>query len=114
MLFYVSIASGQEKMPDSVKSLAQRMASEREKIVSYKVKIAVESQVLASPDFTKQISQNLVEYYFEFSRLEKHFVSRPSHEKLRVFQDLLEEIGIPTSSFSLESQTSLRSVSFEQ
>jgi len=76
---YVSVVSGQEKLPDSVKSFAQRMASEREKIVSYKVKIAVESQVLASPDFTKQISQNLVEYYFEFSRLEKHFVyaSRP-------------------------------------
>ena len=74
MLSCLSVASGQDKLPDSVKSFAQRIASEREKIVSYKVGVTVETRILASPDFTEQTAQNVREYYFEFSRLEKHFV----------------------------------------
>lgn len=37
----------------------------------------------------------------------------PSHEKSNVFQHLFEKIGVPSRSFSLETQTALGSVSFE-
>lgn len=73
----------QEKAPASWKSLAQKMASEREKIVSYKVNIALKSQTFSSLD--SSVASNVVEkdFYFEFSRLENHFVyaRRNSNEK---------------------------------
>lgn len=76
-----SIAIGQDKLPDSVRAFAQRMASEREKIVSYRVGIVVEIKILESPDFVKLKSEKSAEYYFEFSRLEGHtvYASRPIH-----------------------------------
>jgi hypothetical protein len=67
-------AMSEETVPKDWRELAQRIASEREKIVSYKVKIIVKRELFAEPNFDRKIKQGESEYYFEFSRLENHFV----------------------------------------
>lgn len=83
-VLYVPLrVSAQEKAPPSWKSLAQRMASEREKIVSYKVNIALKSQTFNPLD--SSVPSNVVErdFYFEFSRLENHFVYARRNSNLK-------------------------------